>query len=76
MSKLTYIDWYDMKYYMDKYGNLQDWGSFENRKSAIKKVNPRLIELEEDISRMQRDLKDKQNTFFMELESTPMEDDE
>jgi len=75
MSKLTYSDWSDMKYFMDKYGDLQNWSSFESRKSTIKKINPRLIELEEDISRMQRDIKDKKDTFLMELDSTPMEED-
>jgi len=75
MSKLTYDDWQSIDYFMDKYGDLDNWSSFKDRKEEIKKVNPRLIELHEDIVRMQKDLDDKRRTFKVTLEDTPMEDD-
>jgi len=75
MNKLTYGDWHDMDYFMEKYGDLTNWSSFESRKEEIRKVNPRLIQLNEDIIRMRQDLDDKIRTFNHELEDTPMEED-
>lgn len=75
MSKLTYADWHSLDHFMEKNGHLNNWSSFESRKEEIKKVNPRLIELADDIAKMQQDLKDKMRTFKIELEDTPVEDE-
>ena len=75
MKKLTYSDWQSIEYFREKYGDLRNWIGFESRKEEIKNINPRLIELNDDIIKAKQDLDYKLSSFRIELENTPMEDD-
>lgn len=74
MNKLKYKDVASMSYFMEKYEDLENWSSFDERKEEIRKANPRLLELHDDIIRMKRDLADKIRMFDIELEDSPQED--
>ena len=56
MKKLTYSDWQSIEYFIEKYGDLRNWIGFESRKEEIKNINPRLIELNDDIIKLKQDL--------------------